>query len=517
MAIHQHNPGRNTYLFVPLTAENMALINPEVISTLMVNAAVVVAKSKTAVTAVAAPVISKVNKNKATEVTITESNKQAVVYYTTDGTEPTTASTLYAEPFTLTDSVVVKAFAVADGYNPSAVASLKIDILEQIATPVINVTNNADNSEVTISCATEGVDIYYSYNGVTTAAEAQKYDPATPIVLKDEPTGIFAFATSDKYVQSELASEYVTINSITAQTIRRDTLAHFDANETDWLVDNAENGGTGNAKTYYYWGKSAWNYYSGDIDHEESVTGSQGQDSVVYVYKPDPDAVRVINPNTENGWILRSAGQVLTGELQDNPGAIVGNGAAGYYAETAEDLIGGAPTKGKMTFGAKMSGEPYTASVETTGKYAAPFDVVTYVANGNNGSYGILEIQVSKDGVTWDSIGTVKMSTNYRYYKKTRVSHDVEGEYYVRVAQTGGGSKAQVYDIYILNNGEESKKYDPAVESGIENVESTAVATLVADEVYSVNGARLNGLQKGLNIVRKHYSDGSVKTVKVIK
>ena len=511
VAIHQHNPVRNSYIYLPYDAENMAAANTDVLPVILVNAINVLAKTKAQVTPVAVPSISQVNKNLATDVAISCSNKEAKVYYTIDGTDPTDASTLYTEPFTLTEAATVKAIAYADGYNPSNVASLDVIIKSQAATPVINVTNNADNTEITMSCATEGVDIYYSYNGVEDKAFAQKY--TEPIVLTQEPTFIYAFADGGDYVTSNMTSAYVTINSITAQTLRIDTLSHFDANETDWFVDNSANGGTGKASAYYYWGKSAWSYYSTEIDHTETVTGSDGNDSIVYYYKPDPAAVKVINPNTANGWILKSAGQVLTGELQLAAEAKVGNGATGRYAETAEDVLGGAPTKGAITFGGKTSGEPYTASIETTDKYAAPFDVVTYIGNGDKSGAAIMEVQVSADGVTWDSVGVAKMAGTQRYYKKTRVNVEKTGEYYVRVAQVGGSTKAQVYDIFILNNGEHSQAYDP---TGIENVNDNA-AEMISSEIFNLNGVRVNGLQNGINIIRQRYADGSVKTIKVMK
>ena len=56
-----------------------------------------------------------------TQVTITEP-EGARVYYTTDGSTPTSESTLYTEPFTLSDTATVKAIAIKDGIS-SSVAS----------------------------------------------------------------------------------------------------------------------------------------------------------------------------------------------------------------------------------------------------------------------------------------------------------------------------------------------------------------------------------------------------------
>lgn len=45
-------------------------------------------------------------------VTINSDKNVAAIYYTTNGDEPTTSSTLYNGPFTLTETTTVKAIAV---------------------------------------------------------------------------------------------------------------------------------------------------------------------------------------------------------------------------------------------------------------------------------------------------------------------------------------------------------------------------------------------------------------------
>jgi stage V sporulation protein SpoVS len=59
----------------------------------------------------------------AQSVSITDSTTGATIYYTTDGTTPTSSSTLYGGPITVAATQTVKAIAVASGYSNSAVAS----------------------------------------------------------------------------------------------------------------------------------------------------------------------------------------------------------------------------------------------------------------------------------------------------------------------------------------------------------------------------------------------------------
>ena len=65
------------------------------------------------------------------DITITAEDG-ASIYYTLDGTDPTTSSTPYSTPFTLTETKTVKAIA-AKGGNTSSVASATYTLIESIA------------------------------------------------------------------------------------------------------------------------------------------------------------------------------------------------------------------------------------------------------------------------------------------------------------------------------------------------------------------------------------------------
>lgn len=52
----------------------------------------------------------------------------AKIYYTTDGTDPTSNSTLYTGPITVEETTTIKAIAVKEGYNSSSIATFNYTI-----------------------------------------------------------------------------------------------------------------------------------------------------------------------------------------------------------------------------------------------------------------------------------------------------------------------------------------------------------------------------------------------------
>lgn len=500
-AIHVHNAGRNAYYFIPVdeaTEDLYALLNDVI---------VLAAKTKRDIAAVGTPNITFAQGDGVSTVTISATNSNAI-FYTTDGSTPTASSTKYTEPFDVTSNCTVKAIATGDGYTDSQVGSNDILIATQLTAPVIDLLYENGKTTIALTQA-EGAKIFFNFNGATTAALSQEYKE--PIEL-DEPTTIYALATADNMLPSEVASKVVGIEGVNASNIRLDVVSHFDANEADWFINDATilPNQNGTAGAYYFWGKNAWKYYSTEVDHEEIQYAEDGQtplksqvdptkDSVIVYYKVNPDAYKEVVPKTANGWILKSEGQVLTGELTLAPGDGVGNGATGRYAETAIDFmpagLDNKITKGALTFGGKTSGEPYTARVETTDKIAGPFDVVVFCGNGNSGSKPVMEIQTSTDGEEWTKLSELNLSGTQRYVKRTRASYNESEPVYVRVTQTATASKAQVYDIYILNNGTKSQAYDAV--TAIQDVKKAKVAA----GIYSIGGVRLQSLQRGINIV----------------
>ena len=107
-----------------------------------------------------------------TTVTISCPTDGATIYYTTDGTEPTTASAKYTGAITVNSAMTIKAIAVKDGYTDSEVASASYTIKKVVIIneyTVVPGTGNIDNSEYYLATfstteatvAPAGVKVFY--------------------------------------------------------------------------------------------------------------------------------------------------------------------------------------------------------------------------------------------------------------------------------------------------------------------------------------------------------------------
>ena len=100
-----------------------------------------------------------------------------------------------------------------------------------------------------------------------------------------------------------------------------------------------------------------------------------------------------------------------------------------------------------------------------------------------------------------------------RMWRKQMLSY--EGTDMVFVKFASDGRLANIYNIIIKNQGEKSNDY---IANGIENIESgnEDANEVVRTIVYSINGAQLDKAGKGVNIIKKIYANGKIKTSKVV-
>lgn len=111
-------------------------------------------------------------------VSIACTTEGATIYYTLDGTTPTTESTVYAEAFTVSETTTVKAFAVKEGMLDSEVATATYTIIEPMTIAaaralaineyalVQGVVTFLEGRNVFIQDNTAGIDLYLNSNTV---------------------------------------------------------------------------------------------------------------------------------------------------------------------------------------------------------------------------------------------------------------------------------------------------------------------------------------------------------------
>ncbi len=133
--------------------------------------------------------------------TITCSTPNSRIYYTLDGSSPTAESLYYTDAITMTASCTVKAIAMRDNFNNSAVMSVSFDKASNtISTPQFVRNGN----EVTVKVTqTEGTTIYYTLDGTTPTTESTVY--TTPVQVVENGT-LKAMATNPKLFTSEVAT-----------------------------------------------------------------------------------------------------------------------------------------------------------------------------------------------------------------------------------------------------------------------------------------------------------------------
>jgi len=240
------------------------------------------------------------------EVTITCSPSVAKVYYTLDGTDPTTASTRYTEPFTLSSDAVVKAIAERDGEISGVVSAEYVfgesqqvhcfeDLLDtpdetvvRFLGPLYTLAQNKNHLYVKDECA--GCALIYGPTGQTyTLGDVIPTGVAlSKTTYNGEPewraVGGFQSSTSNIHIDPE---------TITADQVGHEMFAHY-VRITDVTFSTTDNGNyyltdaLGNQCSVYFgsMGVSPNIDLSATYPEVIGIVGSYVRDSVIYQFLP---------------------------------------------------------------------------------------------------------------------------------------------------------------------------------------------------------------------------------------
>ena len=186
-----------------------------------------------AIAQVTTPIIQN---NGSNAISITSATPGATIYYTTDGTDPTTSSTKYTSPLTdNVSNVTIKAIAVKENMITSAVGSGTVVL--QCTTPVI--TRNGMTFTLSCSMPTNAT-FYYSLDGYTPET---LYNGAVSFTSGQLPMTVTAVAKHSDYTDSE----YATFELLNGTGTPSDPYLIYGATDFANFVSNVNAGTTSSA------------------------------------------------------------------------------------------------------------------------------------------------------------------------------------------------------------------------------------------------------------------------------
>ena len=372
-------------------------------------------------------------------VTLATVPMAASIYYTTDGSTPTTGSTLYSGAITISGTTTLKAFAVMANYLNSAVMTKTYTLTAAAPTMSVAAGTYTLAQSVTLATTTTGASIYYTTNGTAPTASSTLYSSAIAVTATKT---INAIAIKANYTDSSVTSTLYTINTITPVAIEGfpDTTNYptvtwypsvkfnLDSNDTIGLFSN--NSGTtmntpaaatagsnilaattspattaGNAYSVYARNATETSYvnmgsYTAKLPPNFSVPGTNG--AVRAVRKDDKSTGCVTAPYClivagDFTYVGAHAYNHIMRIKQNGSIEALGNGLNSYVTDAAIDSTGNVYAVGAFTCagGSTPSG--------------------TYPSNTCSGSGGttVLDMVAKWDGSNWSSLGRGVDSTPY--------------------------------------------------------------------------------------------------------
>jgi hypothetical protein len=400
------------------------------------------------------------------QVTLQTSTPGAVIYYTTNGSTPTTGSTQYSSPFTLSATATVRAMAVASGYSNSSVSSATFTkSTPTAATPTITPNGGSftNSVQVTLQSATAGATIYYTTNGSTPTTSSTQYSSA--FTLSASAT-VRAMAVASGYSNSAVASATFT-KSTTAAAIPP-TITPNGGTFTGPVQVSLQTGTPGAAIYYTLNGASpttASTRYTGPFTLSASATvramaaasglansSAAGANFIIAVIgQDDPPSETPETPAGSPGTVpgtIEAEDYDTGGEGVAYHDTTAGNSGGKYRTDDVDIwMYGGAAPK--YYTGANNTGEwlAYTVNVEAGGMYSLDLRVAT----PNDGRLMHVEI----DGI--DITGQISIPNTGSWSSWETVMTTVQltaGEHLLQVVFDYGGVNFDWMDIDPIGDGQ---------------------------------------------------------------
>jgi hypothetical protein len=272
---------------------------------------------------VEAPEITYDNVNQ--EINITCGTEGVSIYYTLDGSTPTSGSTQYNGPVSCTSPCTINAIAVKSIF----LSDVTTYNLQKVATPTFSL--NTNTNEVTIT-STTGASIYYSIGAENTPSIGDNPYTAPfefPYAQSNQP--LKAIAVKEGWINSDMGQQNIMLNCYMPtfsfdNGTQQVTLACDDAEATMYYTTNGDTPVPGQSGTTQYTGTPFGVTTGGTVK-----------------------AIAVHTPNYNNSNVAElSITQVATPTIQNNGSNAVSitsatEGATIYYEINGTPVVGSSP------------------------------------------------------------------------------------------------------------------------------------------------------------------------------
>ncbi len=328
-----------------------------------------------------------------TVIAITCDTPGSTIYYTLDGTPPTTNSVPYAGPVTINGGTTLSAFAIAPEHLDSQAQSV-FYALVQTVTPVFSPASGplVYGTNITISCDTPGAVIYYTVDGTAPTTSSANY--SAPLVMRGDFT-LQAFAVTPGYLDSAVQGVAYTliqaaqpVFSPAQGPLTNGTLISITSSTTNAIIHYTLDGSDPATNAAVYTAALSFTNpvtltaraYRADMDTSDPRSAYFG------LFDPEPYVVRTLAGNSAAGFVN------ATGPLAkfSHPHGIALDRFGNWYvADTGNNVIRKIFPSGQVVTlaGTGVAGSQDGAA--TNAQFSAPVGVfvapstVVYVSDGS--------------------------------------------------------------------------------------------------------------------------------------